>query len=63
MMYFTAQFVPTALVATTVPHSAVVMVTDTVQLFGRYWTRRHYWRVTCQCVGTDWCADPIRAGK
>jgi len=28
-----------------------------------YWTRRHYWLVTCQCVGTDWFADRFRAGK
>ena len=28
-----------------------------------YWTRRHCWLVTCQCIGTNWYADPFSAGK
>ena len=63
MQHFTAQFAPTPLVATTLSHIAVVMVTDTLLMFGIYWTGRHYWPVICQCLGTDWFADPFRAGK
>ena len=63
MTQFIAQFVLTPLVATTLSHIAVVMVTDTLPIFAIYWTRRHYWLVTCHCVGTNWFVDTIRAGK
>ena len=63
MQHFIAQFVPTPLVATTLSHIAVVMATDTLLIFGIYWTGRHYWPGTYQCVGTDCFADPFRAGK